>query len=112
MVTKEHPYKDGLTQLDTSSVQHMQIRMVRIDKKSNDHLKIFFFKTTKIFEKSLFILISPFAKEEGFNTHMHYIIQTVENILPGLFRLHTCLCLMLFQSLKKKKRKAEFRSWQ
>jgi len=34
---------------------------------------------------------------------MHYIIQTVKNVFSGLFRLHTCLCLVLFQCLKKEK---------
>lgn len=30
---------------------------------------------------------------------MHYIIQAVEYVLSGFFRLHSCLCLMFFQCL-------------
>lgn len=71
--------------------------MDKIDRQRNNSLKV-------QFKTKIIIPILPFAKEGVVNTHMHYIIQTAENILPGLFRLHTCLCLMLFQSLKKKEK--------
>lgn len=51
---------------------------------------------------------ASFAKEQYQNTHMHYIIQTVENILSGLFRLHSRLCLMFFQCLKKEENQTAY----
>lgn len=40
------------------------------------------------------------------HTHLHHIVQAVENVLPGLFGLDSHLHLMLCWSLKRKPTKS------